>query len=69
MYKKQGKYRESNLDLILKALVTKVLEEQGLSMELRTVMEPPRELVLVGNPLEVSNSQGSTVATTPIDRI
>ena len=69
MYKKRGRDRESNLELTVKALVTKTLEEQGLSIEPRTVMEPPRDLAVVGSPLEVPNSQGSTVATTPIDRI
>ena len=69
MYKKQGKYRESNLDLIVKALVTKVLEEQGLSTEPRTLMAPLGELALVSSPLEVSSSQGSTAAPTPVNRI
>ena len=69
MYKKHGKDRESNLELTVKALVTKTLEEQGLSIEPRTVMGPPRDLAVVGSPLEVPNSQGSTVATTPIDCI
>lgn len=32
-YKKHGRGRESNLEQQVKALVAKVLEEQGLSME------------------------------------
>ena len=33
MYKKHGRDREANLELQVKALVAKALEEQGLSME------------------------------------
>ena len=69
MYKKHGRDRESNLELTMKALVAKELEEQGLSLEPRIVMAPSRELALVGSPLDVPSSQGSTAATTPIDRI
>ena len=69
MYKKHGRDQESNLELTVKALVAKALEEPGLSIEPRTVMAPPRELVVVGSPLEVPSSQGFTTATTPIDRI
>jgi hypothetical protein len=65
MYKKNDKDRESNLELIVKALVANVLEKQGLSSEPRTVMVPPRELALVGSPLDVPSNQGSTTATTP----
>ena len=36
MYKKQGQDRETSLELQVKALVAKALEEQGLSTELRT---------------------------------
>ena len=53
----------------MKALVAKALEEQGLSTEPRILVTPPEELTLVGSPLKVSSSQGSTVATTPVDRI
>ena len=38
-------------------------------MEPRILVMPPRELALVGSPPKVPSSQGSTVATTPIDRI
>ena len=58
MYKKHGSDRESNLKLTVKALVSKALEEQGLSSESRTVMAP-----------SVPSSQGSTAATTSVDRI
>ena len=51
------------------ALVAKTLEEQGLSMEPWTLVTPLGELALVGSPPKVPSSQGSTVATTPIDRI
>ena len=63
MYKKHGRDRETNLELQVKALFTKALEEQGLSTEPRTLMTPPGELALVGSPLKVPSSQGST--TTP----
>ena len=69
MYKKHGRDRETNLELQVKALVAKALEEQGLSMEPRILVTPPGELALVGNPLKVSSSQGSTTATTLVDRI
>jgi hypothetical protein len=55
MYKKHGRDRESNLELQVKALVVKALEEQGLA--------------LVDNPLNVPSSQGSTAAITDVDRI
>ena len=32
-------------------------------------MTPPRELALVGSPPKVPSNQGSTAATTPVDRI
>ena len=35
MYKKHGRDRETSLELQVKALVAKALEEQGLSMEPR----------------------------------
>ena len=65
MYKKHGRDRETNLELQVKALVAKALEEQGLSTEPRTLMTPSGQLALVGSPPKVPNSQGSTVATTP----
>ena len=61
MYKKHDRDRESNLELSVKALVVKVLEEQGLSMEPQTLMMLPGELALVGSPPKVPSSQGSTV--------
>jgi hypothetical protein len=69
MYKKHGRDRESNLELQVAALVAKVLEEKGLSTEPRTLMGPPGELALVGSPPDVPSSQGSTAATTAVDRI
>ena len=69
MYKKHGRDRETNLELQVKALVAKALEEQGLSTETRILMTPPGELALVGSPSKVPSRQGSTAATTPIDRI
>ena len=53
----------------MKALVAKALEEQGLSMEPHILVTPLGELALVGSPPKVSSSQGSTTATTPVDRI
>jgi hypothetical protein len=69
MYKKHGKDRESKLELQVKALVAKALEEQGLSTEPRTVMASPGQLAIVCSPPEVPSSQGSTVAITLVDRI
>jgi hypothetical protein len=69
MYKKHGRDRESNLELQVKALVVKVLEEQGVSIEPQTVMVPSGQLALVSSPPKVPSSQGSTAATTPVDRI
>ena len=69
MYKKHGRDRETSFELQVKALVVKTLEEQGLSMEPWILMTPLRELALVGSPPKVPSSQGSTAATTPIDRI
>ena len=69
MYKKHGRDQEANLELQVKALVAKALEEQGLSTEPRILVTPPGELTLVGSPLKVPSSQGSTVATIPVDRI
>jgi hypothetical protein len=69
MYKKHSRDRKSKLELTVKALVAKALEEQGLSMETRIVMAPSEELALVGSPLDVPSSQGSTASTTPVDRI
>ena len=69
MYKKHGRDWETNLELQVKALVAKALEEQGLSTEPRILMTPPGELTLVDSPLKVLSSQGSTATTTPVDRI
>jgi hypothetical protein len=69
MYKKYGRDQESNLELQVAALVAKVLEEKGLSIEPRTLLGPPGELALVGSPPDVPNSQGSTATTTVVDRI
>ena len=69
MYKKYGRDRETSLELQVKALVAKALEEQGLSMEPRILVTSPGELALVGSPPKVPSSQGSTAATTPVDRI
>ena len=69
MYKKHGRDWEANLELQVKALVAKVLEKQGLSMEPQILMAPPGELTLVGSPLKVPSNQGSTAGTTPVDRI
>ena len=69
MYKKHGKDRETNLDLQVKALVAKALEEQELSMEPQILKTPPGELALVGSPPKVHSSQGSTVATTSVNHI
>ena len=69
MYKKHGRDLEANLELQVKALVVKELEEQGLSMEPRKLMTPLGELALVGSPPKVPSSQGSTIATTPVDHI
>ena len=38
MYKKHGRVQEANIELQVKALVVKALEEQELSMEPRTLM-------------------------------
>ena len=59
----------ANLELQVKALVAKALEEQGLSTEPQTLMAPLGELALVGSSQEVPSSQGSTAVTTPIDCI
>ena len=69
MYKKHGRDRETSLELQVKALVAKALEEQGMSMEPRILVTPPGELALVGSPPKVPSSQGSTAATTSVDLI
>jgi hypothetical protein len=69
MYKKHGRDWDSNLELQVKALVAKALQEQGVSMEPRTLLGPPGELALVGSPPDVPSSQGSTAITTAVDRI
>jgi hypothetical protein len=54
----------------VKALVEKTLVEKELSMmEPQTLMGPPKELAVVGSPLDVPSSQGSNETGTPIDRI
>ena len=69
MYKKHGRDQETSLELQVKALVAKALEEQGMSMEPRILVMPLGELALVGSPPKVSSSQGSTTAPTPVNRI
>ena len=69
MHKKHGRDRKTSLELQVKDLVAKTLEEQGLSTEPGILVTPPGELALVGSPPKVPSSQGSTAATTPIDRI
>jgi hypothetical protein len=69
MYKKHGRDQETSFELQVKALVAKALEEQGLSTEPRILVTPSGELALVGNPPKVPSSQGSTAATTLINRI
>jgi len=69
MYKKHGRDRETSLELQVKALVAKELEEQGLSTEPRILVTPSGELALVGSPPKVPSNQGSTATTTPVDRI
>ena len=49
MYKKHGIDRETNLELQVKALVAKALEEQGLSTEPWILMMSLGELALVGS--------------------
>ena len=44
MYKEYGRDRETSLELQVKALVVKALEEQGLSMEPRILVTPSGEL-------------------------
>ena len=62
MYKKHGEDWETSLERQVKALVAKVLEEQGLSTEPRILVMPLGELALVGSPPKVPSSQGSTAA-------
>ena len=56
MYKKHGRDRETSLELQVKALVAKALEEQGLSIEPWILMMPLGELALVGSPPKVPSS-------------
>ena len=65
MYKKHGSDQEANLDLQVKALVAKALEEQGMSTEPRILVTSPRELALVGSPPKVPSSQASTQPQPP----
>ena len=60
MYKKHGRDRKTNLELQVKALVAKALEEQGLSMEPQILVTPSGELALFGSPPKVPSSQGCT---------
>lgn len=69
MYKKHGRNREESLATLVKTLVAKELQEQGLSTERRSQMEPPRDLVLVGSPPNVQSSQGSNAASASVDHI
>ena len=69
MYKKHDRDRESNLEVQVKALVAKVLSEQGLATESRTLMELSGQLAIIGSPPDVPSSQGSTTTTTAVDRI
>jgi hypothetical protein len=69
MWKKHGRDRDANLEIQVKALVAKTLQEQGVSMEPRTLMCSPRELTLVGSLSDVPSSQGSNATTTAVDRI
>jgi hypothetical protein len=69
MYKKHGSDRAFDLELQVKALVSKVLEEKGLSTKAQSLMGPLGELTLVGSPPDVPNNQGSTATTTAIDHI
>ena len=57
MYKKYGRDRETNLELQVKALVAKALEEQGLSTEPRILVTTPGELTLVGSPSKVPTAK------------
>jgi hypothetical protein len=69
MYKKHDRERKAKLELQVKALVKKVLSEQGLSTEPRTQICPLGELALIGSPPDVPSSQGSNATTTVVDRI
>ena len=69
MYKKHNRDLESKLEVQVKALVAKALQEQGRTTEVPTLMAPAGELALVGSPPEVPSSQGSTAAATPVDFI
>ena len=69
MYKKHGRDRETSLELQVKALVGKALEEQGLSTEPWILVTPLGELALVDSPSKVPSSQGSTAVTTPVVHI
>ena len=56
MYKKHGRDWETSLELQVKALVAKALEEQGLSMEPWILVMPLGELALVGSPPKVPSN-------------
>jgi hypothetical protein len=68
MYKRHRRDQESNLKLQVKTLVA-ALQEQGLSTELRTQIEPHADLAVVGSPPDVPSSQGSNATSTAVDRI
>jgi hypothetical protein len=61
VYKKHGRNHE-NLASLVKNLVAQTLQEQGLSTERRTQMEPPRDLAVI-------SSQGSNTTSTSVDHI
>jgi len=69
MYKKHGRNREESLATLVKTPVAKELQEQGLSTERRSQMEPPRDLVLVGSPSNVQSNQGSNATSASVDHI
>ena len=53
----------------MKTQVAKELQEQGLSTERRSKMEQPRDLVLIGSPLNVQSIQGSNATSASVDHI
>jgi hypothetical protein len=69
MRKKHCRDRDTSLEIQVKALVAKALQEQVVSTKPRTVMCPPGELALIGSPLDVQSSQGYNATTTAVDHI
>jgi hypothetical protein len=69
MYKKHGRNQEEKIELLVKTLVAKELQEQGVSTEPRTQMESPRDLALIGSPPDVPSSQGSNATSASVNRI